>query len=240
MDKVVVYTGQRPFYEDMVTAIKSLLYNTKVDRIYLMIEDDEFPHSMPSFVKAVNAEKFEFFSKNSPNYNNPWSHMILNRVAFSKIFPEEDVILSMDVDAIVDRDISPIWDYPIEKYYVAGVPEVKKSKNGNVYINYGVALLNLKKIRESGIDDRMIQHLNTNRQFAIDQDTVNKFCKGSILAIPSEYNSNDFTEKCEEPRVVHFAGRGEYFTWGKGSWRDEPVVVKYREMPWWIVTQGNK
>jgi lipopolysaccharide biosynthesis glycosyltransferase len=232
MKRIVAYLGSRPFYEDMVTAVKSLLFHTEVDKIYLMIADDKFPFKMPECVESVNLAKLNFFPVGSPNYENPWSNIILNRVALPKIFPDDDVVLSMDVDAIVDRDISPIWDYPIESYYVAGVPEKEKSKGGKIYINYGVALVNLKKLRNDGMDDVMIRELNKRHIGAPDQTCVNEMCQGKILALPSEYNSNSFTEKCENPRIVHFAGIGEYFSWSGKSWRNELIVEKYRSMTW--------
>ena len=239
MKKSVVYTGSRQFYNDMITAVKSLLCHTEVDKIYLLIVDDVFPFEMPDCTEAVNSTRLNFFHKGGPNYDNPWSSIILNRVAFTKLFPEEDLILSLDVDAIVDRDISPLWDYDMGGYYVAGVPEIEKSKNGKIYINGGVVLMNLKKIREDGIDDRMIRGLNSAYCWAPDQNVINEYCQGKILPLPSEYNSNSFVEPCKNPRIIHFAGIGEYFTWSGVRWRDEPIVLKYRNMKWETVLKQN-
>ena len=92
MKKSVVYTGSRQFYNDMITAVKSLLCHTEVDKIYLLIVDDVFPFEMPDCTEAVNSTRLNFFHKGGPNYDNPWSSIILNRVAFTKLFPEEDLI----------------------------------------------------------------------------------------------------------------------------------------------------
>ena len=44
MIKAAVYTGTRNLYKQMVVAVKSLIRNSDVDKIYLLIEDDEFPY----------------------------------------------------------------------------------------------------------------------------------------------------------------------------------------------------
>lgn len=41
--KTAVYTGTKNLYPHMIPAIKSLLFNSDVDIIYLLIEDDVFP-----------------------------------------------------------------------------------------------------------------------------------------------------------------------------------------------------
>jgi lipopolysaccharide biosynthesis glycosyltransferase len=45
--------------------------------------------------------------------------MALIRVALAKIFPDLNTILSLDVDTIVNENISDIWDYDISNYYFA-------------------------------------------------------------------------------------------------------------------------
>ena len=74
--------------------------------------------------------------------------MVLMRAALSKVLPDEDVVLSLDVDTIVDKDISELWDLNIDHYYIAAAREPYKSSGSRVYINMGIALLNLKKWRE--------------------------------------------------------------------------------------------
>ena len=45
--RVAAYCGTRNLYKDMVPAVKSLLVNSNVDKIYLLIEDDQFPYKLP-------------------------------------------------------------------------------------------------------------------------------------------------------------------------------------------------
>ena len=43
MRRVAVYMGTRNYYDMMVIAAKSLLSHTRMDRVWFLIEDDEFP-----------------------------------------------------------------------------------------------------------------------------------------------------------------------------------------------------
>ena len=67
MDKVAVYSGTREVYPQMHTALKSLLLNTPMDRVFLFIEDDEFPYPLPSNVIPLNVSGQEFFLPGSAN-----------------------------------------------------------------------------------------------------------------------------------------------------------------------------
>ena len=65
-DKVVLYAGTRNVYEQMYTSLKSLLWNTPVDRVYLLIEDDEFPFELPENVHPMNVSGQDYFLPGSP------------------------------------------------------------------------------------------------------------------------------------------------------------------------------
>ena len=46
--KAAVYCATRNLYLDLIPAVKSLLANSDVDRVYLLIEDDAFPEELPA------------------------------------------------------------------------------------------------------------------------------------------------------------------------------------------------
>ena len=71
MDKVAVYAGTRNLYEQMFVCLKSLLANTRMDRVYLLIEDDEFPYSLPDVCRIMNVSEQQFFPSGSPNFTSP-------------------------------------------------------------------------------------------------------------------------------------------------------------------------
>lgn len=222
--KAAVYCGTRNLYPDMVVAAKSLSRNTNIDEIYFLIEDPEFPYPLPDYVKCINVADQTYFRKNGPNVYKLWTWMVLMRAALSKYFPEHDRILSLDVDTIVEKSIDELWDLDLTAYYLAGVPEPKKSKSGIPYVNLGVCLFNLKMLRETHMDDQVIQFLNTKRYAFAEQDCINQNCFDKILTLPSMYNKNDFTEPCSAPKIWHFAC--------DRSWNKKPLYQKYQSLTW--------
>jgi len=114
--------------------------------------------------------------------------MVLLRAAYSKIFPNLDKILSIDMDTIVNENISDLWDLDLTNYYIAAVEETELSEEEGSYFNMGVAMLNLKKIREDKKDDEMIEAINTYWYRYKEQDCFNEFFRGYALILPSDYN----------------------------------------------------
>lgn len=236
--KVAAYFGSREIYSDMAVSCKSLLVNSDVDKVYLLIEDDQFPEELHRDVEVINISKLvpTIFNPDSPNYNSNWTYIGLIRAALTKVFPQYDRILSIDCDTVVLEDISDLWDIPMDDYYVAGVKEpIISMRRPPLYINAGVIMLNLKKLREDHIDDEMIYDLNTREHCFVAQDVINSYCKGHILQLPGEYNTSTYTENGTEPyKVMHFAGG---FPRG---WRDREDVKYYRDLSLEYIRQRRR
>lgn len=219
MKRIAVYAGTRNLYEAMRVSVTSLLKNTEMDSVFLLIEDDLFPYDMPEEVCAVNVSKQQFFPVDGANSKCRWTYMSMMRIACAKMFPNTDKMLWLDCDTIIDADISDLFSMNMEGYYFAGVKELKKSKGGFSYINTGVLLMNLDKIRRDGIDDKLIWLLNSKKMDLPDQDAINLIAQGKILFLPSEYNVCSFTEPPERIRIYHFAASERF--------DNDPIYKKY-------------
>lgn len=208
MRRAVSYCLTRNLYRDVIPSLKSLIANTPVDTVYMLIEDDGLPYDVPDCVRCVNVSDQTFFRKDGPNYNSRWTWMVMMRVALAKILTQEDRVLSLDADTLILRDLSPLWDIDLSGYYFAGVRETKISgETRRLYINNGVAMQNLAKLRD-GTADRLITALNNTPYAFKEQDCINVLCQGQILELPSKYNATMFTAPVpnEEVAVRHFAG----------------------------------
>ena len=222
--KIAVYHATRNKYHDMYAAMKSLILNSNVEKVYLLIEDDEFPYEVPDKVECINAAGQEYILPTSPNYNCCWTWMVMLRAAFPKIFPQHDVVLSLDIDTIVVRNIDDVWDTDLTDAYYAAAVEAKSSEfYGRVNTNMGVCLLNLAKLREDGMDDRILHELNTVQHSFTEQDVFNEFCQGHIAELSSDYNASAYTKHAVEEKIVHFAGFKQ---------NDFPYMHCYREREW--------
>lgn len=203
--KYVVYMGNRPYYPMMITAAKSLLYHTKVDRVYFLTEDDPFPVPLPYMFRVINVSRQNIFRPDGPNINPFYTYMTLMRAALTKLIPDAGCVLLLDPDTIVSDDISPLWNYNLSCNYFAAVPETRNNDHTKVpYYNAGVMLMNLKKFREDGMDDRVIHEINTVRYQHMEQDVLNFLCDPYILPLPSCYSASYVSDPCDHPRISHY------------------------------------
>jgi len=140
------------------------------------------------------------------------------------IFKELDRILYLDVDIVVRRDLMPLWKIDLTGFYCAGVIDYKCDKNGHkfvlgmansdVYVNSGVLLHNLKKIREDKKSQELFEdtfNLKDIIKYA-DQDVINYTYRGYIKVLDTIYNFgssyvNRQFKKRRDAVIVHYLGR---------------------------------
>lgn len=230
MKKYVVYTGTANLYPHMVTAVKSLIHYTKVDKVFFLIEDDEFPLELPDCVTTINIKPitYELFDNAGPNFATPFTPLCLARVAYAKILPRNvDKVLQLDVDTIVADDISGIWDADLSGRWFAAVEEYTSTWKpfGPIYYNVGVMLLNLEQIRKDGIDDRLIELINNEKLNYIDQDAWNKYGVYHAAHLDVRYNECFVTGYTADPAIVHYAGISD--------WMDRAVMKRVEYLNRW-------
>ena len=225
--KHALYSGTSNLYGDMQTAAKSLVANSDVDMVWLLTEGD-YDYWLPEGLFTVlDVSGQEFFPKGSPNMASQFSYMSLMRAALA-LMPElahVDRILSLDVDTVCVRDVSGVWDMPVDGCYFSASREPKMCYKNMLYCNTGVALYNLEMLR-GGKAREVVDCLNWRRYPNIEQDVFSFLCQGHIHDMPSEYNATRFTDATNVVRIRHYAGVKAK------KWRYEQPVVDYREMSW--------
>ena len=232
--RAVVYAGTRNLYRDMLSAIKSLLLTNPDVQVYLLIEDDEYPFWLPENVTSINVTKQPWFRHTGPNYQSGWSYMILMRAALTKLFPEYDRILSLDVDTMVMEDLSYFWEMDMTDKYFAGVPEYEIISRPRDYINVGVMVQNLALIREHELDNGIIDMLNRQKLTWPEQDAINSKAKNHIIILPVRYNDSFPCGYTDNPAVIHLCGPD------KKNDKRMPLYEKFGAMKWDEVLAGVK
>jgi len=281
---IVVYNSDEKFTSVFAVSVLSLFENNKdADEIIVyLIENGVSEQSKERFQiianqygrkiitvplldlrKIIAAENLFIPSKyNLANYG---------RLFIASQLPDDiDKVIYADCDTMFVDSINELWNMDISDYYVGmaddgfstayrkilGIPE------DGIYYNSGIMLVNLKKWRESKIEDVYVQYIRDNGGYVpiIDQGVLNATLDGKILHLPLKYNAYSiiYTFSYEEMMIVrkppHFYGKEEYeqakkkpvmvhFTnnfymplrpWVKGC--THPYVnqyLKYREMtPW--------
>ena len=233
MARHAVYSGSRNLYLAMIPAIKSLVANSSVTDVWLLIEDDEFPDQLPEFVHTLNLSDQPWFPNNGPNMRSNFTYMAMVRAAYPEIFPDIDKIVQLDVDTVCVDDVNYLWEVDLGDKWVCMAKENlgKYHPYGPDYYNIGVAVFNLDQMRKDCIMPRVIGYLNTTRLMCVEQDAYNRFAvPNKVVELPTRYNECFVTGYTEEPAIVHFAGIGDWQTSMKAARRE--YIRKYREMTW--------
>lgn len=234
MDRVAVYCASQALYKHTIPAIKSMLLNGHPDKIYFLIEDDQFPEWLPPQVETINVRNQPYFRLDGPNMQTHFTYMALMRAALTKVLPEEDVVLSLDCDTFVKGNIDELWDKELGDYYLAAGIEPQRCRWDTVYYNTGVVKYNLALMRQDGVDDDMIWLINERKLKWPEQDVVNIVCKNRIMKMPSDFNYHNYSERTDDVRIKHHCG------FPVTSWAGFPDVNDFRRLSWDVVLQKYK
>ena len=232
MDRVAVYAGTRNVYRNMITAAKSLTRHTRMDRVWFLIEDGKIPDEMgplPDVVRVKDMSGQAWFPE-GPNTRKRWSYMSLLRLALPEILPEEDRVLWMDIDTIVEDDITELFETDLEGCCFGMAEEPIRSRRPFRYYNAGVMLMDLRKLRD-GTYLKLIDCVNRREMDFPDQDVINLMCQTQIKEISPYYNSNKWIVDVIGAAVTHFAADRNY------EMRD--LWKKYDRMEWRVKDAGK-
>ncbi len=164
------------------------------------------------------------------------------RLMLHRLLPEVDRILYMDVDVLVCGSLLPVWQADLGDAVLAAVKGAVNLSDKwewnsprpywkhlepmrGRYINAGVTLLDLSKIRERNLEEQWKKWAKEKLYYQ-DQDILNITCRDVIYYLSPRYNrlaymseadyagfvrEGIFTEQeCEEalasPVIIHYAG----------------------------------
>ncbi|WP_181304117.1 glycosyltransferase family 8 protein [Rufibacter sp. XAAS-G3-1] len=150
---------------------------------------------------------------------------IYMRLFIAYFLPQHiEKIIYLDVDIIVQRDISILWEQELRGNTVAAVQDhwVKiVSRWGGVdnykefglqadtkYFNTGLLIIDLKKWRENNITAKVIKCIKSNREYAHfpDQYGLNVVLADTWLELNPLWNCFAYQDG-PEPFLIHFTGR---------------------------------
>ena len=146
-EHIVAMFATRNLYPYLPATYNSLLaYNPDV-HVYVFIEDDKLPYFVPASVTPVNVSNQTLFPATGPCFRTRYTYMVLLKTALTKIFPDADRAVILDVDTITCGSISAMWTYDLTSAYYAAVAEPNGSQiRGVPYANFGFVLLNLETL----------------------------------------------------------------------------------------------
>ena len=156
------------------------------------------------------------------------------RLMLPSLLPHLDKVLYLDVDIIVRKDLSELFNYNVDNFYLAGVVEYQGDNRHNrlkwrlsrikddfymqkygeniykkSYINAGIAIFNLNKMRKDNIEPKLLECAKSYNHLTHDQCALNLVCYNKILNIPSVYNSSPQDNYDSNQVIVHYLGKNK-------------------------------
>lgn len=202
------------------TGVKFIPHNSSFDKF-------EGKHD---FVSSTDLFKFDL-----PNVLKDW-----------------DKVLYIDTDMIIQDDLSELFNTDLSDNYVAAVKDMTGMVNEDHhnrlnlqnYFNAGLMLLNLKKMREDNISEKLYYYkFNEDCGHFMSQDALNKIFNEKVIWLNPKYNYmgpnlqqfsdegiskfynlslEEYIQIKEKPVIVHLTNKNKPWnykkTWGKKLW----------------------
>ena len=140
-----------------------------------------------------------------PNEQAYCSPYTLIRLLADKVEGLPDKLLYLDTDIMLNRDIRLLYDIDIDRYeYAAARDHYGKYLIYPNYVNAGVLLWNLKKMKETGIFERARDILRQKKLVFADQSALIRATTKKKM-LPQKFNDQKFLHK--HTVVRHFSKR---------------------------------
>lgn len=201
--------------KEVVTCYIFTMELTRIKPEYTAIKDEQIEF-LDKVIKTKNTENSvikidvtdlyekEFGNcKNENAYCTPYTLLRL----LADLVPEmPNKILYLDIDMMAGDDISKLYNIDVTNYEYAAV----KEKYGSVliwpdYINAGMLLLNMKKIRETKLLEKARYLIKTKKMLFADQDAIYRATTKKLL-LPRIYNEQSKFNK-KDTVICHFCKR---------------------------------
>lgn len=243
--------GNEGVFDGALTELISITNKTKeIINVYIFTAD--ISRIKPEY-KSIKDEQIEFLnkvvkSKNSENsvkkidvteiYEKEFGHC-KNESAYctpytllrllADLVPEiPNKILYLDIDMMAADDISKLYNIDISEYEYAAVRE----KYGSIfiwpdYINAGMLLLNMEKIKETNLLEKARNLIKNKKMLFADQDAIYRSTTKKLL-LPRIYNEQSKFNK-KDTVICHFCKRL--------LWRPYPHTENYKQ---WHIEEVHK
>lgn len=225
----ILLCGNEKVFDGALTQLISMA-NKTAEAIKCYIFTMDLTRIKPEYT-AISDEKIEFLNEVLKT-KNPNNEVI--KIDVTKIYEEEfghcknenayctpytllrlladlvpcipDKILYLDIDMMIADDITKLYNIDVLEYEYAAV----KEKYGSIfiwpdYINAGMLLLNMKKIKETGLLKKARKLIKTKKMIFADQDAIYRATTKKLL-LPRIFNEQSKFNK-KDTVVCHFCKR---------------------------------
>ena len=226
----ILFCGNDGVFDGMLTCALSILRRTEtrepfsfyvftmdVSRIkdhYVPISDEKMSF-FTDVIKQYNSENtakkidvtelYEAEFKGCPNEGAYCSPYTLIRLFADKVDEMPDKVLYLDIDIMFNRDVRLLYDVNVEDYeYAAARDHYGKYLISPNYVNAGVLLFNLRRMKETGLLEKARALIKTKKLTFADQSAIIRSTTKKKM-LPQKFNDQKFLHK--NTVVRHFSKR---------------------------------
>ncbi len=206
MEKCLVYITDDNYVIPTKVSIKSAIYNYNGEKLIIYVIATKITDIHREELENLDTEKDNVsvivIIKNEDFTNLGADHHYVSRAALYKfqlpiIFPDMEKILYVDGDTLFYPNWEEIYDIDISAHYGAAVQDMiavldqKWNERLDIenYYNSGVLFLNLKKMRQDNVTEKLIESKkNDNDSSFMDQNVINRVLSAGFKSLEVKYN----------------------------------------------------
>lgn len=255
----IVMAADKNYYYPLITTIASILENKNPDTEieFCLFINQEYTQEDKDYIdrfltsREVAPARYLDVSEAYADTKMNIEHITVAtyyRLKILSSLPDLNKCLYLDVDTLVRVDLSDFYERSLDDAYIMGVlaagyqvDEIGKQRKATTlgipdmdsYVNAGVLVFNLARMRKDGLETRFERLLAENFPDQ-DQDILNAACYGGIKLLPPEYNA-----------MTKYEFEDDFYTsddaipkcWSKWEWdkaRTNPAIVHFadQDKPW--------
>ena len=203
----LVYCIDETFFDYLLISIKTLISRNRGNNIIIYIIHNYKTINKSQLLNIYENINFIYYENNDINFyvNSRLPKLVYYRLFLAEILPLNiKKCLYLDADTIILSNLTKLYNTDLSDYVYGGVLDlnVKYLTEEYRYINSGVLLINLDKIRKNDIIKDYKTFINNNSVLdQHDQTIINSVNKNQIKYFPLEYNVNNSI--CFSPMSIH-------------------------------------
>ena len=170
------------------------------------------------------------------------------RLKLTSLLDYIDKIIYFDCDFIINSSLKELFNIEMKDFLIAGVRDIsrKMTKKNPTYVNAGMLMFNLKKMREQNLEEEFLSWTKENiKSIKLgDQEIINEVCKDKILIVEDEWNvqSSNFTNRSSytnKPRAIHYVAKKKPWHFASFSYHRN-LYFKYLQLTPWALKDEEK
>lgn len=233
----IIFNIDNVYVRHMCVTMLSILDNNPYDNIRFHIITYDLSVENRKYVSTLLQERLaevrfydvkvsdlEKFSIGKLTGNSNISYATYLRLFIPDLLPQDlNKVLYLDCDIVVINSLQDLWNKDIQDYCLAAIDDYGKAQelgakrmgieSGYKYFNAGVLLMNIQKLREICLMDRVNEFLKTDgmRILMHDQDILNGLLYKQRLPLETRWNMMCNTNNTVDYSIIHFAGLKPWF-----------------------------